>query len=379
MLGIRKPLSAALVFSAALFYLASPAKNGNPAWHCQVPGKGIEVGNIGISLGGYGSDLAYNQSDNTFWLLTDRGPNVDNASGDGKIFPLPDFTPNIKVMKLHDNKLETIRQIDLRTETGEKFTGLPEKEGDGNTGEYATTIDGKPLDGLHRGIDPEGLAIAADGSFWVSDEYGPYLLHFSPDGVLLQKLSPFNGGLPRRYALRRPNRGLEGLCMDQTSGSIFGILQSPVAGKGGSNLLPLFVRKADGSIRDFDYPLSAEAMGVSALCLLNDTTLLVLERDGKFPIHDKAFKRVFKVEVPKNATGGKLEKKLFLDIMEAAPSYDHDKAEGIAIVGDSILVVANDDDFGITIDSKGNIIKKLKSDGKPDSNELWFIPLRLRE
>jgi hypothetical protein len=35
-------------------------------------------------------------------------------------------------------------------------------------------------------FDVESIARMDDGSFWVGDEFGPYLLHFSPQGVLLR-------------------------------------------------------------------------------------------------------------------------------------------------------------------------------------------------
>ena len=36
-------------------------------------------------------------------------------------------------------------------------------------------------------FDVESIARMGDGSFWVGDEFGPYLLHFSAQGVLLRK------------------------------------------------------------------------------------------------------------------------------------------------------------------------------------------------
>ena len=29
-----------------------------------------------------------------------------------------------------------------------------------------------------------------DGSFWVSDEYGPYIIHFDSTGKMIEKISP---------------------------------------------------------------------------------------------------------------------------------------------------------------------------------------------
>ncbi|MVN85854.1 glycerophosphodiester phosphodiesterase [Deinococcus sp. HMF7620] len=47
-------------------------------------------------------------------------------------------------------------------------------------------------------FDVEGFAVAPDGSLWVGDEFGPYLLHFSADGRLLDApvATPNLPGLP---------------------------------------------------------------------------------------------------------------------------------------------------------------------------------------
>jgi len=46
-------------------------------------------------------------------------------------------------------------------------------------------------------LDAEGLAIARDGSFYVSDEYGATILHVARDGRLLGKISPVQALIPR--------------------------------------------------------------------------------------------------------------------------------------------------------------------------------------
>jgi len=46
-------------------------------------------------------------------------------------------------------------------------------------------------------LDTEGLAIARDGSFFVSDEYGAAILHVARDGRLLGKISPVQALIPR--------------------------------------------------------------------------------------------------------------------------------------------------------------------------------------
>ena len=364
-----KILAAVLLCGIAVFHISArqfPKKS-------VVPAKFKNISGLPIRYGGYGSDLAYNPADSTFWLLTDRGPNLDGPTSDSKVFPDTSFNPHIGIFRLCGDSLMLVKEIPLSDADGMPLNGLPLTNGSrAVNGEQALDLNHKPLRGSSRGIDPEGLAIASDGSFWISDEYGPLLLRFSPSGRLIQTLSPSNGGLPSRYARRRPNRGLEGLCINPADGTVYGILQSPLQGSD-KRVLPLFARSANGELRDFDYPLSPEAQGVSALTVLNDSTLLVLERDGKFPSHGKGFKRIFKTTIPAHAKGGMLKKKLYLDILQAVPLYCHDKVEGMALIGKRMIAIANDDDFGLS-NLKGRPAVKRTPTGIPDSNEVIFIP-----
>ena len=53
------------------------------------------------------------------------------------------------------------------------------------------------------GYDPEGLVALRDGTFWVSDEYGPYITHFDKTGKEIERLSPWGR---RPYARTRHPR-----------------------------------------------------------------------------------------------------------------------------------------------------------------------------
>lgn len=47
-------------------------------------------------------------------------------------------------------------------------------------------------------LDAEGLVVEEDGSFWISDEYGPSLYKFSSEGKLVASLQPPDAILPIR-------------------------------------------------------------------------------------------------------------------------------------------------------------------------------------
>ena len=55
--------------------------------------------------------------------------------------------------------------------------------------------------------DSEGLVAMPDGSFWVSDEYGPFITHFDGNGRQLDRLSPFDSTRPDGRGLPKISDG----------------------------------------------------------------------------------------------------------------------------------------------------------------------------
>lgn len=359
----------------------------------------IEGAATPVYMGGYGSSISFNAQDSSFYILTDRGPNVDGTTDESKIFPVPGYTPSIGKFKLIGDSLVRVERITLKDSNGTPFNGLPNTEGDGVTGETAYNLAGEVITHSVTGIDTEGMAMAPDGTFWVSDEYGPFVMQFDRTGKLLRQMSP-SQGLPHYYAKRRPNRGMEGLTISTDGKRLFGIMQSPLYMPDEStrnvsvNNRILMIDLATGGFKEYLYQLDSPRNVVSEITFVNDSTFLVMERDGKFPEAGKGFKRVFRIglggatdihnRIVEPLTAAQLQeqgivptgKELFVDILTAIPSYRHDKPEGIALIGDSILCVVNDDDFGVTSTGDGKFTAKTDKQGVPDRSTVYFIRLR---
>ncbi|KII85663.1 hypothetical protein PLICRDRAFT_324866 [Plicaturopsis crispa FD-325 SS-3] len=97
-------------------------------------------------------------------------------------------------------------------------------------------------------VDAEGLVLNSDGTHWTSDEYGPYVYRFSADGDLIQTITPVDAVLPRDKSGdvnftatedpttgRAANQGFEGLTLDTTTQTLYGLLQSALIQDGGSD------------------------------------------------------------------------------------------------------------------------------------------------
>jgi hypothetical protein len=360
-----------------------------------------------LYFGGYGSAIAQvpaQGKNHLFYLMTDRGPNVDGCNG-GKVFPLPDYNPQIGVFKLEGDSLRKTGAILFKDEFGNPLSGRPSQQANlGGTGELPFAVGCMPISFDAKGIDPEGLVALADGSFWVSDEYGPHIVHFDNSGRTLERINPYGTGfggrtIPLVFAKRRPNRGMEGLTITPDGQWLVGMMQSPLdnfiapatrAQARNSRVLRIvFFHIATGQTKQYIYRTDASNGLVSDIAAISNTEFLILERDGEFPLAGNpasSYKRVYKINIqgasdvsdasnkltgvlingktletasgePAFAALQPVTKSLALDIIARFPNYAHDKPEGLALIGD-VLAISNDDDFGIVDDGAGSYISK---------------------
>lgn len=241
---------------------------------------------LGDTIGSLGSAATYDPKTGDVFLMPDRG------AGDGSI----DYRPRCYRVhidrdgqKLHARVVETIL---FRDEHGRPFTGLLANPGS------------QPVHGNRRCLDPEAIAVAPDGSLYVSDEYQPALLHFDRTGHLLRTLPlpawyrPVNARRTPEYTPgaglrsgRTENQGCEAMGILPDGRSAVLILQSALTQDGGrgagtSRVLVLDLRSGQ-PLAEYPYAFSRPhgtafaELSVNDLAVINDHTLLVLERDGR--------------------------------------------------------------------------------------------------
>jgi hypothetical protein len=375
----------------------------------------------GVSItGGYGSALVVDPSDKSvFWIMTDRGPNTTTSVANRLLFPLPNFTPVIAKFRLQGDSLRRFATIELKNAAGVNLSGRPNPAGVGATGESGIDPSGAAITPDPDGIDSEGLALAADGTFWVSDEYGPHLIHFDATGRTIERINPFGSGtggrrLPAVLALRRPNRGMEGLAITPDGKTLVGAMQSPLdnptaaIGRASSAHRIVTFDIATGATKQFVYEVQTVGNLVCEIQALTNTTFLIIERDGLFAGGSPAaaIKSVYKIDISgatdvsdaANPAGGKLfggrvlealspsertaagivpvSKSLAYDLFQVPGGYPHDKLEGITLIGGDLLVASNDDDFGVVDGGASNFIAKiLPATQRTDRLTLYFVKL----
>jgi hypothetical protein len=318
-----------------------------------------------IRNGGFGSAMAPHPTlAGHFYAMTDRGPNADPLAGaipGGKFFPVPTFTPQIGLFKLDDKgQVTLVRTVALKDPKGRSITGLP-NSAFGSTGEVAYNLDGSKVtldpDGSgvqgvdESGLDPEGLVALADGSFWVSDEYGPHMVHFDASGKEIARINPFAADprnragrvLPPELAKRWPNRGMEGLAITPDGKTLVGIMQSnlynPTSAVGSINLTRIVTMQLDtGARAQYLYKQDAAGLANSDIVALSATSFLVIERDTKFFGRDTGTvrKNLYKIDIAKatnvDASSSTLNH----------PAITRDTATGLLVNGKTLELVAKD-------------------------------------
>lgn len=376
------------------------------------------INGVDVINGGYGSGAAAHPTrKGEFYVITDRGPNTDYLNG--KKFLVPNFTPTIMHFKINaDGNIEVIKYIKLKNPSGQLITGLPNPVGMGSTGEVAYDANGNVLGTDNYGLDSESIVAAQDGTFWVSDEYGPHIVHYSAEGVEMERISPIgvNTGtrkLPAVLAKRRPNRGMEGLCITPDGKTLVGTMQSmmyaPSKNLATNKTLTRIVTFdiATGQTKQFLYQQDGGASdSVCDITALSNTEFLVIERDGNFGSQG-GIKKVYKINISGASdvngsdisavdglkiNGKTLEQSTWSEIAAAGYQpvsktlavdlvsklgYEHDKFEGIVYLGNKKLAVFNDDDFGIVDDGNGNPKAKiLPKTGKTDKGTMYVVDIQ---
>lgn len=330
---------------------------------------------------GYGSAIVLKdvKKDGTveFYGITDRGPNadipkyVDNGKTiPGKFFPTPNFAPSIGVITVNPKagRADITASTPLKV-NGKDITGKPIPAGSlGSTNEIALSLNMQNLGTDVNGLDTEGITRDKDGNFWVSDEYGPFIVKVNKKGEILEKYGP-GTGLPKILASRVPNRGSEGLTIDD-KGNIVALIQSPLNVDGKTKKTAKYTRLVVFNPKTkattmYAYPVDRGyknfgAAKIGDITSIGNNQFLMIEQGKQ---HGAMQNLIYKVDLtgatPIADNGdleyGKLDgkitpakKTLVLDLR--AHGWNIEKAEGLALLPDrKTIAVVNDNDFGIDI------------------------------
>jgi hypothetical protein len=331
----------------------------------------LENGEPHNRLGGF-SALEYSGNAQQYVALPDRGPD-DGATGYLCRYQLLDI--NVQPGAAEPVILKLVDSILFKDCLDRPFTGASNAFAAGES--------------IAERLDPEGFRFGKDGTFYVSDEYGPQLIQFSAMGKELKRFQ-----LPEHLMVENPaeskveenelndrgrssNKGMEGLAISSNHQHLYGIMQHVLIQDGerdeigkpvGVNCRLVVIHAETGQTREFVYQLDDRGNGLNEILAINDRQFLVIERDGLIGTEAK-FKKIMKIDLT-GATEIQDEERLpaaglpdhirpvgkqvFIDFL--SPEYKlsaaqiPEKLEGLTFGqpledGRATLIVSSDNDF----------------------------------
>jgi hypothetical protein len=398
-----------------------------------------------IELGGFSGLFFEGTTANgnlKFIVNTDRGPNGEERNS-RRPFLLPNFAPELIRFELESTsgQLSITERIQLKASPTKLLTGLPNTAiagGNANTpynDEIPLDLFGNmlPLDPL--GGDLEGIAVAADKTFWLVDEYRPAIYHFDSSGVLIDRFVPKGTAaatgqpagtfgtevLPEVLAQRRQNRGFEAVAFQD--GNIYAFVQSPLRNptslsnstlNGLQNIRFVEFDPATQTTRQFLYVMDNPNLGgtgnsradkLGDAVAIGNGEFLIVERDddaidsdplskiekkvyrfslddatdistlsGSIDLGQGVSKTIDQMTATELAIAGVQPVNKVLHVDLAAAGYNTvEKVEGLTVIDADTIAVINDNDFNVANITIDNTTGTFTADPNPEPIVLGLI------
>jgi len=266
-------------------------------------------------------------------------------------------------------------------------------------------------------LDPESFVRLDDGTLWIGDEFGPFLVHVDALGRVIDPAVPVPAARPlRKYGrgtteLRTPDHpdlrqlateeeklaaanlprsgGIEGLARTSAGDRLYVAVEKAMLDDPDSrrrSILEFDVAKREFTRRYWFYTVDRPGISIASMEAVTDSVLLVVERDGEEGEQAK-IKRIYRVDLYVLDDDACLAKTLVCDLLsiiddrgltEAEPgaiglgnpySFPYVTPECLAIIDDRTLLVCNDNNYPF---STGR-----RPPGTPDDNEFILLELGL--
>ncbi len=238
-------------------------------------------------------------------------------------------------------------------------------------------------------FDPESLQRGRDGSFWIGDEFGPFILHVDRVGRMLSApvafplgKSPQNPTLGDGTPHVRESGGFEAMAQSANQRFLFPIVEKALADDSDPRrriVSEFDTRTGRYTGRTWAYRVDTDANLVADAQLISPNTLAVLERDD-FDGASAVTKRVYQVKLGRTDGTGQLAKSLTVDLLSIANpdrigegagwgtgaefSFGFQSVETLVPLSGGRLLIANDNNY------PGNAAR---NPGTPDDTEMIVI------
>jgi hypothetical protein len=240
-------------------------------------------------------------------------------------------------------------------------------------------------------FDPESFRRVPDGTYYIGDEFGPFLLHVDGEGSLVEPPIELPGVRSPQHPLlgdAEPNLsrsgGFESMALSADGKTLHPMLEHSLQGQEGQINIYAF-DLASGTYTHSDpydpphrYKLDPMAIAPTDLTAIAPGRFLVIERDGgQGP--EARFKKVFEITLGEVDGEGFLQKTQVLDLLDIADphnlggpgerfTFPFETTEALVVIESGILALVNDNNYPFSV---GRHV----TDGQPDDTA--FILLRV--
>ena len=238
-------------------------------------------------------------------------------------------------------------------------------------------------------LDIESLQRMPDGTFWIGEEFGPFLIHVDHRGHVLSPPVPFPlGGSPQNPDLggddevTQSSGGFEATAMSRNGRFLYPILEKALVSEedGRRRIVSEFdTRRGRYTGRTWDYRVDTDTNLVADAQVIGSHELLVLERDD-FDGETAVIKRVYRIDLDRTDRSGMLAKTLVVDLLKLDNpstlgdgdgwgtgdpfSFGLQSVETLVPLPNGNLLIASDNNY------PGNAARR---PGSPDDPELIII------
>jgi hypothetical protein len=176
-------------------------------------------------------------------------------------------------------------------------------------------------------LDPESLQLASDGTLWIGDEIGPFLLHFDATGPLLEAPFDLQGlvtesrpGFEKSTPTVRRSYGFEGMGISADKSTLLPMLEGPMLDQErGLNIYSYNIENRQylnisATQPTYIYHPDPNATAVGTFKMTGETTGMVLERDSAQG-DDARHKKIYRVDLAHTTDKGVLHKTEWVDLL----------------------------------------------------------------
>ena len=241
-------------------------------------------------------------------------------------------------------------------------------------------------------IDPESLQRGPDGDLWVGDEFGPWILHFSPKGRLLDPPydvpgihSPNNPLFAPLTATQPNSRGFEGMAISGDGRFLYAALEGATVAdidKTRRNIYEFSVTRRQFTGRALHYRTEADSFMVADMWAVGPHRLVVIERDAGSGVN-AVFRKLYLVDLRSTRVDGFLTKTQVVDLatipdpnlvsLPALHAGDLGLGDPFSVMCESIEAVHQVAGSKILLGCDNNLPNSGRNPTRPDDNEFILV------